>query len=319
MTELRIGLVGLGQMGRNHLRVLSMMRGVQVAFIHDQATDQARALAAQYDIPAVEEVDPAIEGVDALVVCTPTSTHADYIERYAPAVKAMFVEKPLAHSLEAARAVEQAVREHGTLVQVGFIERYNPAVMALRQVLQDAERVISVDFTRTNKLSARITDVDVIMDLMIHDIDLALHLNGPVETVTAQGVVQHGLIEFASAQLTHVNGRFSRLQASRITEKKIRLIQATCGDRFVHCDLLRKEIVMHRQSVSREVGAGAYAISSLEEAVAIAQQEALLTELQAFVALVQAGGGNEVPDFQQGIDSLEVADAIKDRAMRGTA
>jgi predicted dehydrogenase len=319
MSEIRIGLLGLGQMGRNHLRVLSMMRGVEVAFVHDRATDRARGLAAQYDVAVVDEVEEALDGVDALIVCTPTSTHAEYIERYAPAVRAMFVEKPLAHSLEAARAVERAVRAHGTLVQVGFIERYNPAVMALRKVLQDAERVISVDFTRTNKLSARITDVDVIMDLMIHDIDLALHLNGPVEMVTAQGVVQDDLIEFASAQLTHANGRFSRLQASRITEKKIRLIQATCGDCFVHCDLLRKEIVMHRQSATREVGAGAYSISSLEEAVAVAQQEALLSELQAFVALVQAGGGSEIPDFEQGMASLEVAETVKDRVLRGKA
>src|SRR5215213_2725805 len=101
--EARIGLLGLGQMGRNHLRVLSMMRGVDIAFVHDKDSEHARAVAAQHGVAAVEDVEAALGGIDALIVCTPTSTHADYIQRYGPAVKALFVEKPLAHSMEAAR------------------------------------------------------------------------------------------------------------------------------------------------------------------------------------------------------------------------
>jgi predicted dehydrogenase len=319
-AEVRIGLLGLGQMGRNHLRVLSMMRGVEIAFVHDVQGDHARTVAGQYGVRAAEDVDGELGGVDALIVCTPTSTHADHVELYAPSVKALFVEKPLAHSMAAARRAEAAVRANGTLVQVGFIERFNPAVIALRRVLDDAERVISIDFLRTNRLSARITDVDVVMDLMIHDIDLALYLNGPVASVSAQGVEQGGLVEFASAQLTHENGRFSRLQSSRITEKKFRLVQATCEDRFVDCDLLRKEIVIHRQSVTQQSGTGAYSISSQQEAVAVGQQEALLSELQAFVALVQGGSGSgdsALPDFDQGVASLAVAEAITTQISEG--
>lgn len=310
MNEIRIGLLGLGQMGRNHLRVLSMMRGVEVAFVYDQASDHAHGVARQFGVVATDDIDAALDGVDALIVCTPTSTHADYVGRYAGRVKALFVEKPLAESLAGARAVEAAVRAHGTLVQVGFVERFNPAVVALRGVLDSAKRVISIDFVRTNRLSARITDVDVVMDLMIHDIDLALNLNGPVATVSAQGVCEQGLIEFASAHLTHSNGRFSRLQASRITEKKIRLIQATCGDRFVDCDLLRKEIVIHRQSVTRQTNPGGYSISSHQEAVAVGQQEALLSELQAFAQLTRGDEPPSAPDFSDGVSSLEVAEQV---------
>ncbi len=309
-SDVRIGLLGLGQMGRNHLRVLSMMRGVEIAFVHDSAIDHARQTGEQFGVPAAGDLEAAVSGVDALIICTPTSTHADYVERYAPKVGALFVEKPLAHSLEAARRIEQAVRDSGTRVQVGFIERFNPAVTALRQVLDDAARVISIDFTRTNRLSARITDVDVIMDLMIHDIDLALLLNGPVAQIAAQGVDRDGLIEFASAQLVHENGSFSRLQASRITEKKIRLIEATCEDRFVDCDLLRKEILIHRQSVIQERGMSFYSVSSQQEAVTVGLQEALLSELQAFIALVKGDTPASIPDFDQGVASLAVAEAI---------
>lgn len=317
MADVRIGLLGLGQMGRNHLRVLSMMRGVEIAFVHDLDVAQARRVALQYGVEVATDIDRALENVDALIVCTPTSTHADYVERCAPRVKALFVEKPLAHSFDAARRIEQSVREAGTLVQVGFIERFNPAVVGLRRVLEDAERVISVDFVRTNRLSARIVDVDVIMDLMIHDIDLALHLNGQVAQVSAQGAGRGGLIEFASAQLVHENGRFSRLQASRITEKKIRLVQATCEDRFVDCDLLRKEIVIHRQSVTQQTGVTAYSISSQQEAVAVGQQEALLSELQAFAALVNGDSPASVPDFDAGLASLAVAETIAAQIMGG--
>jgi predicted dehydrogenase len=313
--NIRIGLLGLGQMGRNHLRVLSLLRGVEIAFVFDADADHAAAIAAQHDLTATTDLDASLDTIDALVICTPTVTHADYVRRFAPRVKALFVEKPLAHSLAAAQAIESAVRDHGTLVQVGFIERFNPAIVALSGVLTNAQRVINIDFTRTNRLSSRITDVDVVMDLMIHDIDLALYLNGPVRDVVAHGVVHDGLIEFASAQLTHENGRFSRVQASRITERKIRLIQATCEDRFVDCDLLRKEIVVHRQSVLQQKGADAYSITSQQEIVAVGQQEALLSELQAFAAMAREGQGS-VPDFASGIASLAVAEAVTASVLR---
>lgn len=316
-SEVRIGLLGLGQMGRNHLRVLSMLRGADVAFVHDSDFDHARTIAAEYGVRAADNVDEHLDEVDALIICTPTSTHADYVERYAKRVRALFVEKPLAHSVGAARRLDRIAGETGVAIQVGFIERFNPAIAALRRVLENTERVISIDFTRTNKLSARITDVDVIMDLMIHDIDLALYLNGPVEAVSANGVRQGNLIEFASAQLRHANGSFSRLQASRITEKKMRLVQATCEDRFIECDLLRKEILIHRQSVLQQSDTS-YSISSQQEAVAIGLQEALLTELQTFIQLARGEQNSMIPAIREGVDSLVIADAITSEVLKGS-
>ena len=312
----RIGLVGLGQMGRNHLRILSLLRGVDLVFVHDADFLHCEAIAVQYGVKARPDIEVAAGEADAVVICTPTITHADYIRRLAPLVSALFVEKPLAHTLEAAQAVAGVVNAHGTWVQVGFVERFNPAVVGLQRVLADAERVINIDFTRTNRLSSRITDVDVIMDLMVHDLDLALHLNGPVKQVDAHGVVESGLIEFASALLIHHNGRFSRVQASRITEKKIRLIQATCSDRFVDCDLLRKEIVISRQSVTNQNGVDSYSISSQQDSVAIGQQEALLSELQSFAQAVRGANRQGLPDFAAGIASLGVGEEIRTAILR---
>lgn len=308
---LKVGLIGLGNMGRNHLRVLSMLKGFELAFVADANAEVAAKAGQAHGIPGVVDSTPLLAEVDAVVICTPTVTHADYIRLAAAHVKNIFVEKPLAATLEEAQEIAAFAREKGLNVQVGFIERFNPAVQALKTVLDRTERVISVDFTRTNKVSSRITDVDVVTDLMIHDIDLALYLNGPARSVAAHGFAHGSMIDFASALITHENGRFSRIQASRVTDKKIRQIEGTCVDMFVDCDLLRKEILISRQSVASDSGGLPYAISAIQETVAVAPQEALLTELQAFMAGCRAGGDVQVPGVGAGVDAMEICAQIQ--------
>lgn len=238
---IKVGLIGLGNMGRNHLRVLSMLKGFSLVFIADANEEVASRAGESLGIPGVVDPTPFLAEVDAVVICTPTITHANYIRMAASHVKHIFVEKPLAATLEEAEEIAKFAKGKNLNIQVGFIERFNPAVQALKTVLNRTERLISLDFTRTNKVSARITDVDVVTDLMIHDIDLALYLNGAARTVAAHGFGHGTMIDFASALITHENGQFSRIQASRITDKKIRQIEGTCVDMFVDCDLLRKK------------------------------------------------------------------------------
>ncbi len=308
---LRVGLVGLGRMGQNHLRVLSLLKGVELAFVMDADAAVAERLGALYGVKGVDRLDAVLESAEAVVICTPTVTHADYIRLAAGKVRHIFVEKPLANTLEEASQVARLVEDKGINLQVGFIERFNPAVQSLKQVLDKSERVISIDFTRTNKLSARITDVDVVTDLMIHDIDLALHLNGPASSVSAHGFAHGAMIDFASALITHQNGRFSRIQSSRITEKKMRLIEATCVDMFVDCELLRKEILISRQSEIRQAEGQPYTISAVQEAIEVRPQEALLSELQAFVASCRGQRASEVPGVQDGLAAMQICEDIQ--------
>ena len=308
---LRVGLIGLGRMGQNHLRVLSLLKGVELAFVADSDAAVAQRLGAQFDVPGVCDIHPVLGYADAVVICTPTVTHADYIRLVADKVHNIFVEKPLAGTMAEADAVASLAKERGLNLQVGFIERFNPAVQSLKQVLDKSERVISIDFTRTNKLSARITDVDVVTDLMIHDIDLALYLNGPARSVAAHGFAHGQMIDFASALITHENGRFSRIQASRITEKKMRLIEATCVDMFVDCELLRKEILISRQSEIRQAEGQPYTISAVQEAIEVRPQEALLSELQAFVASCQGQRGSDVPGVGDGLAAMKICEDIQ--------
>jgi predicted dehydrogenase len=314
-SAVKIGLLGLGKMGLNHLRVLSMMKGIELAFIYDLDRNTAESLSQLHSIPTGEDLDALLPLADAVIICTPTITHADYLRRAASQVKYIFIEKPLAHSLAETRDLVAFSEEHGLSVQVGFIERFNPAVQQLKSILDGSEGVVSVDFTRTNKLSARITDVDVVSDLMIHDIDLALHINGPVVDVSAHGLAEGPMINFASALLTHGNGRFSRIQSSRITDKKMRLIQATCIDMYIDCELVRKELSVSRQSEIQQKEGGPYTISSIAETVEVRPQEALLSELQAFTEMCRTGE-RRGPDERDGLRAAEICEQIQQAVLQ---
>lgn len=314
---LKVGLIGLGKMGRNHLRVLSMLKGVELAFIADTDGDLAQKTAALHGTVGAADPTPLLNTVDAVVICTPTVTHGDYIKLAAAHVKHIFVEKPLAATLEEAREIAAFAKSNSLNIQVGFIERFNPAVQALQVVLGKSERLISLDFTRTNKVSARITDVDVITDLMIHDIDLALYLNGPAQSVAAHGFARGDMIDFVSALITHENGRFSRIQASRITDKKIRQIAGTCTDMFVDCDLLRKEILINRHAEEKYEGVLPYAISSFQETVAVPPQESLLSELQAFLASCHGQANTQLPGVEAGVAAMDICEKVHEAVRTG--
>lgn len=312
---LRVGLVGLGKMGQNHLRVLSILRGVELAFLADADQSLAARLGASYGVPVVGDLSQATDRLDAVIICTPTVTHADFVRAASTRVRNIFVEKPLAGTLAEAEEIAAFAAKNGLNVQVGFIERFNPAVQELKAILDRAQQVISIDFTRTNKLSSRITDVDVVTDLMIHDIDLALHLNGPAGDVAAHGFARDRMIDFASALITHANGRFSRIQASRITDKKKRLIEATCIDMFVDCELLRKEIMVNRQSEIRQAAGQPYTITAIQEAVEVRPQEALLSELQAFVASCRGEASAGLAGAEAGLQAMRICDQIQRAVM----
>lgn len=309
---IRIGLIGLGVMGRNHLRVLSMLKGVQIAFLADLNQELSSHLGQLYGVPGISNIRTSLHNVDAVVICTPTVNHAQtFLLAVEHGIRNLFVEKPLAATLDDVELIANMARKLNLNVQVGFIERFNPAVQRLKQVLDASGRVINVDFERTNKLSSRITDVDVVTDLMIHDIDLALHINGPAQSVVAHGYSNDQVIDFASALITHENGRFSRIQSSRITEKKKRSIEATCVDMFVDCDLLRRELLIHRQSQILQEQGKPYTISAIQESVEVQQQEALLTQLQAFIGSCYGENSPELPGFQSGLDAMKICAEIQ--------
>lgn len=308
-APVKIGLIGLGNMGQNHLRVLSMLKNVDLRFIFDTDIVKATELSKQYGCLCSTDLKEDLSKVDAVVLVSPTSTHHDYIKRISAHVKSIFVEKPLTDSLETSDEIIALSKGKGLRIQVGFIERFNPAVMSLRKVLSGTERIINIDFVRTNKVSSRITDVDVVTDLMIHDIDLALYLNGPAKHISAYGVIEGDMIVFARATITHRNDCFSNITASRITEKRIRKISITCDDKYIDCNLLRKEVLINKQTIEQYYDK--VSITSQEETIDVRPEEALLSELMAFVRYAEDGNIEVVPTELDGYNAMKVAQQVQ--------
>lgn len=313
-------LCGLGTMGRNHAKALQALEAkygdlrLTGAFDPDpRAAEHATNLGLPLANDLAKALSHANDAPTAAVVASPTSTHDAVLRKVGHSIHHIFLEKPLAATLPEAEALAAWVATQGLHVQLGFIERFNPVVRALQRTLANfATPALHADFVRTGKGSARITDVDVVVDLMIHDIDLALWLFGPVIKVEAAGVRQHGLLELVSATLTHANGTVSRLHASRITHKRQRCVAVTLADQWLQADLLSKTL-QSVQQVADPAKPGWFNEQARD--LPVEPGDALQDELRAFVLTCQ-GRTHEVdhpgvPNAHDGLEAQRVCDAIQ--------
>lgn len=304
----KIALFGIGKMGQNHLRILSMLKDVEVAFLYDVNLELCESLSKSFGIKVLENLDEDLKGCDGAIIVTPTFTHFDYVNKVSDYIKNIFVEKPLTDTLDTTQIILDLAKQKSLNIQVGFIERYNPAIITLQNILRDT-KIVNIDFTRTNKMSSRITDVDVVIDLMIHDIDLALHFNGDIADIYAHGVVMEGMIEYARACIIHKNGAFSNIVASRITEKRIRQISVTTHNEYIDCNLLRKEVFVDKQSVEQRLDS--VSISANTETIEVRGQESLFSELLDFVNLCRDGASAKSPSTSAKINRPNQHDGMK--------
>ena len=307
----KLGILGLGVMGHNHYRVASLLNNFEVVAVFDPNKEALERLKADKKILKTSKIQDVIELCDAVIISAPTEFHLALIENVSHKIKNIFVEKPMVGSRKEAIELGRLCEERSLNLQVGFIERFNPTVTALKKVFATEKNIINCDFIRANKVG-RIQDVDVVMDLMIHDIDLALYLNGPVKEVSAHSKSGDGLSEFCIASLVHENNSISRLLASKVTNKKIRSIEVTSDESFIECDLLRKEVFVSRAESPADYVDGYYKIEGTRSVIEVGYQEALLSELQAFAALCNREH-NDVPNYQDGLNALNVASLIAEK------
>ncbi len=219
MTLLRIGLVGAGRMGAHHARHLAGLNGVRLAGIAD--ADQARAaeLAARWDVPALADAEALARSSDALVIAASSAAHAELADLALALGKPVLVEKPLALDEAAAAGLVERAARAGLLLAVGHVERFNPATAALAGWL-DGRAIQALDARRFNPGSARILDASVVADLMIHDLDVMLHLAGTAPTrVAARGDRDHAVALFGlgAAMATASAGRGGTVRARALT------------------------------------------------------------------------------------------------------
>ncbi len=295
----RIGVVGAGSFGRNHLRVLSQMEGVKLAAVCDADPARAAEAAAQYGCEAVPEAGKLAALVDGAVVATPTSAHRETGCALLENGVDVLVEKPIAATPEEGRALVETAARCGRVLQVGHLERFNPAVIALNKI-----RTLPLFFEvhRLSLFSPRGLDVDVVLDLMIHDIDILLSLTGNLpEEIRAAGIsILSEKVDIANVRLAFANGCVANLTASRVSTERVRKLRLFQPGQYISVDYARRDIAAFRVMPDRQIQ---------YEPVEVRKDEPLKLELEAFVQCMRT---RERPlvSGEDAVRALEVAHSI---------
>ena len=290
-APVRFAVVGAGVMGRNHLRILAMLGNVDLVGIVEPNAEIAASLAAQYGCRVFPRLDDLIGRVDAVSIATPSVNHA---ESGVPLLENgihCLIEKPLATSEGECEALIAAAHRSGAKLLVGHIEQFNPAVRRLSEVFAGKYRIHALDARRLGWAGKRITDTDVIADLMVHDLDIVLALIGsPVTSIAAQGisVIETPGADHAVATLGFANGALATLTASRITQNRVRELSLASEIGHVHLDYGRQELAIYRgpdlapKSLLRDEPGGSVTDYAMER-VLVRSTEPLMAELLHFI------------------------------------
>lgn len=308
---LRVGVVGVGHLGQHHARLLASMHDVELVAVVDTKPGRAAEIASRYGGEAFVEAAATIGRVDAVTIAVPTSAHASvalaFIERGIP----VLVEKPLAASLAEADSLLEASARHGVIVAAGHTERFNPAVAAALPLVENPR---FVEVHRLGTFPERSLDIDVIFDLMIHDLDLLLATVGSdVTSIEAIGVnVLTPRTDIANVRLRFASGCIANLTASRISRERVRKARFFQRDSYVSIDYAAREVETYRL-VAPNGGAPSAARPTIEGGkLDVGQQEPLALELADFVEAVR-GRREPVVTARAGRDALALATRIADK------
>ena len=313
--RIRVGVIGVGRMGERHCRIYSTLGDAAFVGVSDQSVARGKDVAAKYDVDYFEDYADLLSRVDAVSVVAPTQHHHEIATDCLRRGVNVLVEKPIASSVAEASDLIRVARQHSLVLQVGHIERFNPAFLELQSIVCDLE-VVGIAARRLSPFDTSNTDIDVVLDLMIHDIDLVLALSDrPVEAVAAQG--QSRLTpsaDYAVANVRFANGPMATLTASRITEQKVRQLELTALGAYVEADLLNKSVSIYRRMVPEYITNHSrplrYRQENLVERIYIPTAEPLMLELQDFVRCVREGTRPKVAG-EDGLRALELAMHIR--------
>ncbi|WP_139651416.1 Gfo/Idh/MocA family protein [Raoultibacter phocaeensis] len=292
MEMLKVGVLGTGNMGRNHLRVLSSMHEYELVGCFDVNFESAKQQAELYGIQAFRSQEELFDAVDEVHIVTPSFLHEECAVAAAKAGCHVLVEKPIALTLEAAQNIIDACESAGVRLCVGHVERFNPAITTLLEILKQ-EEVLSVDFRRMSPFDRRVSDASVVQDLMIHDIDVLNAIaDSPVKRVVGQGAnVYTDKLDYAQALVEFENGLLASLTASRITETKIRCAEINARNAFIAVDYLNRSVRISRKTnFTLDVGYSLqYKQENIIEQVFVPSNEPLRAEFQHFANCIQTG------------------------------
>ncbi len=306
--RLRVGVLGVGYLGRFHAKIYAGMPDVELVGVADVNAEAAKTVASQYGCRAYTDPKALLGKVDAVSVVVPTVYHAEVARPYLESKVHMLMEKPIAPGLEESRALVELAERAGVIFQVGHLERFNAGVMAL------SERCTNPRFIEVHRLSTfveRATDVDVVTDLMIHDIDIVLALvKSPIKNIAANGlpvITDH--VDIANARIEFENGAVANVTASRVSNKKFRRIRVF-GDRHYY----GLNYVDQKLEVTEAVpdGNGGKWPKIETKVLDITPRPPLDTELEHFVNSVRTGTPPLVTG-RVGLEALRVAMLVKEK------
>ena len=312
-AALRPAVIGVGYLGKFHAQKFAEIPGADLVAVVDVDTEARERVAKELGVDAIGDYRKLIGAVDAVSVVVPTPAHFEIAQAFLDSGTHVLVEKPITETLEqAARLIEMA-RQRSAVLQVGHLERFNPAVRALEPLLHNPRFVESV---RIAPYNARGTDVDVVLDLMIHDIDLIQFIAGsPIERVEAVGAaVITDKPDVANARIRFESGCIANVTASRTSlkvERKIRIFQEAC---YFSADLHQKTVSVYRKGESM-IGPLSLPISI--EQLECDDDDALRLEIEAFLSAV-GNGASPVVTGEDGKQALETALDIIDQVEKWT-
>ncbi|VVC03403.1 UDP-N-acetylglucosamine 3-dehydrogenase [Candidatus Bilamarchaeum dharawalense] len=307
---MKVGVIGTGTMGRNHLRIYNDLRGVDEIFVFDADSTVSKQVAHQFNIQSAESLDELLGKVDAVSVCVPTSKHYEIAQEVLAKGVNCLIEKPVASGVEEAKKIVELANKSNVIVGVGHIERFNPVIQEIRKIMKSPRYV---EILRHNPGSVRITDTDVINDLMIHDIDILWNflfrdtkyiIRGTAQVkkkVTELGVV---LVDF--------EGCIVKLSASRLSAKKTRQIVVEEDEKTSTGDLMAQEIYVYKKDHGGKLEDTKYSQESTIDKVLVNKVEPLREELKMFLNCVK----NSKPfpiSTGDGLRALEIATEIQRR------
>ena len=303
MKKIRVGVIGVGHLGRHHARIYSGMKDSELAGICDIDSRRAGKLAKKYRSVAYANYKEMLGKVDCISVVVPTELHYQVAKDCLLNGVSVLIEKPITKTVAEAGELLSLAKEHGLILQVGHIERFNAAVRALDEI---PGKVRFIECHRLGPFKKRALDVGVVLDLMIHDIDIILGLvKSEVSSIDAVGVnILTPYEDLANVRIRFKNGAVANLTASRVTKDEMRKIRLFKEDCYISLDYIKQAAVIYRKSGSRITG----------RMINIKKEEPLKKELEAFIACVRT---HERPlvSGEEGRDALkialQIADAIK--------
>ncbi len=313
MKVVRMGVIGAGTMGERHCRVCANLPRVELIGLADLRPERGRQVADLYDTAYFSNHQALLDEVDAVTIAASTPAH------YALAVECLehnlhvMVEKPITETIEQARQLVGLADERGLVLQVGHIERFNPAFIELKNVSEDM-KLVAINMRRLSPFDTSNTDVDVIHDLMIHDLDLVVNLvRADLEGITAWGRSIHtGVIDHTVANLSFKQGPIATLFASRVTEQKVRAIEVIAEGAYVEADLLNKSVMVHRRTYPQYLDnhhITKYRQESVIVRIHVPMSEPLMLELRHFTDCVRENRPSDVSG-RDGLRALELAETI---------